>query len=161
MATYDVTSLNGDGSFQFEKHVPVQLSRTVDWSKLNNGSPVGASSSDTYDIITIPAGFVVEDVYITGITTPTASSALAVADATTAAFYFAAGTVIPAAGTTIKTGTVAGAAGKFKDITSVTTFSASMTKVYDAATTLRVVFAGSLGPLVGKTRFCVRGFYLV
>lgn len=161
IATQDgLTDLN----FQVERHYPVQIARTVDFSKLATGGvAVAASSSDTYNVLTIPANFVVEDVYIQSILQGTASSTLSCGDTADAAYYFAAGTTIPAAatGTVIKTGTVAGAAGKFKDITSVTTLSLRMTQVYTAASFLTITFAGANAPTSGKLRFYVRGFYLV
>lgn len=164
MATFATETGLTDLNFQFERHVPVQITRTVDFSHIaTGGAALAAASADTYNVLTIPAGFVVEDVYLTTVLQGTALSVCSVGDTADAAYYFAAGTTAPAsaAGIIVKTGTVAGAAGKFKDIATVTSLSLTMTKAYAAASFLTVTFAGANAPIVGKLKFSVRGFYLV
>lgn len=155
MANYDLTSGTATKNYQTHDLGRGQLSNTVDFA-LFTGTAAG-SAADTADIITIPAKFVVEDVFtIVGTASGTASSVFGVGDAADSV-YFLPNTVAAtaAAGTVVKTGT--GAGSKFKDGTSVATYSANTVKYYTTASTLRVVL-GATAPLNGKVKVIVRGF---
>src|ERR1035437_5387307 len=164
MATIATETGLTDLNFQSEHLDTATITRTVDFSKIATGGvPLLAASSDTYNVLTIPANFVVEDVYLTTVLQGTASSVLSVGDTADAAYYFAAGTTAPASdtGTIVNTGTVAGASGKFGDVTSVTTYALRMKKAYATASLLTFTLGGANAPVSGKLKFSVRGFYLV
>ncbi len=159
MTNYDITLGLGDFNFQRAETQHQTLSRIVDFSKFTTAGAAG-SAADTADVITIPANFVVEDVYVTIKTaSTTTSSTFGVGDAADSVYYLPNTTDATATAGTVDH-TVAGASGKFKDVTSATTLANSMEKVYTTASTLRVVL-GSTAPQNGKIKIDVRGFYLV
>lgn len=157
MANYDTKS--GASDLNFQKHTPGghTISRLVDFAKFT-GTAAGAAG-DTADVITLPAGFVVEDVYYKVIAASTTASSTFGAGTAADNVYFFASTqdATATAGTIVKTG--AGASGDFHDIATVTTLANSLTSVVSTATTLRVLL-GSTAPLNGKVQFVVRGFFI-
>jgi hypothetical protein len=156
MSNYDLTTGTSDKLYQKHDQSHAQLVKTLDFS-LFTGSAAGAAA-DTADIITIPAGFVVEDVFtVSDTASTTSSSVFGVGDDADSAYYLPNTTSATAtAGTVVKTGT--GASGKFKDGTSVASYSAATCKYYTTASTLRVLL-GATAPLNGKVKFIVRGFW--
>ena len=155
MSNYDLTAGTSTKLYQSHDLQRGQLVNKVDFS-LFTGSAAGAAT-DTADVITIPAGFVVEDVFtVIDTASTTSSSVFGVGDAADSAYYLPNTTAATAAaGTVVKTGT--GASGKFKDGTSIASYSAATTKWYTTASTLRVLL-GATAPLNGKVKFIVRGF---
>jgi hypothetical protein len=158
MTNYDMTLGLADQNFQREIKVPPTLSRVVDFSKFTTTGVAGAAA-DTNDVLTIPAGFTVEDVFVTVLVpSTTSSSVFGVGDNSDSGFYIPNTTsATAAAGTVVKS---SGVAGKFKDTTSAATLAASMSKTYTPAGTIRVLL-GSTAPLNGKVRIDVRGFQLI
>ncbi len=158
MTNYDITAGLADSNFQREIKRSQSLSRVVDFAKFTTGGVTG-SAADTADVLTIPAGFTLLDVYATIITpSTTASSVFGVGDNADSAYYIPNTTSATAvAGTVAKT---VGVLGKFKDVTTATTLAASMTKTYTTAGTLRVLL-GSTAPLNGKVRIDVNGFQMI
>jgi hypothetical protein len=158
MANYDMTLGLVDQNFQKEMKVPQTLSRVVDFSKFTTTGVAGAAA-DTADVLTLPSGFTVEDVFVTILVpSSTSSSVFGIGDNSDSGFYLPNTTsATAAAGTVAKS---AGIAGKFKDPTSTATLAAAMSKTYIPAGTLRVLL-GSTAPLNGKVRIDVRGFQLI
>ena len=158
MTNYDISLGLADQNFQREIKVAQTLSRVVDFSKFTTTGVAGAAA-DTADILTLPVGFTVEDVFATVlVASTTSSSVFGVGDSSDSAYYIPNTTsATAAAGTVAKS---AGVSGKFKDTTSVTTLAGSMSKTYTTAGTLRVLL-GSTAPLNGKVRIDVRGFQLI
>lgn len=158
MSNYDLTAGTVTKLYQAHDQGWGTLTNQVDFSKFT-GTAAGVAA-DTADVITIPAGFVVEDVYAIIVTaSSTGSSVFGAGDQASSTFYLPNTTSATAtAGTVVKTG--AGAASAFKDITSVTTLANSMVKFYSAANTLRVVL-GATAPLNGVVKFIVRGFQTI
>lgn len=152
-STYDL-SAGSDGLFQKQSPDGCLLSKVVDFAKFT-GSAAG-SATNTADVITIPAGFIVEDVYYKILTaSSTASSVFGVGDSGDSVYYMANTMDATAtAGTIVKTG--AGAASDFHDIATVTALANSLTKDYETASKL-VVVLGATAPLNGKVLFIVRG----
>jgi len=167
MSTSDLSTGIYDGGFQKHSLEYQVLSKVVDFAKFvgttdSNGTNTAAAgvAGNTADVITIPAGFVVEDVLTKVVTAGTAASTVAVGDTADAVYYLASVNSAATAATIVKTGDTAGAGGKFKDVTSVTTFGQNMSKVYSTASKL-VVTLGSTAPTTGKMQFTVRGYSLV
>ena len=158
MAAYDLTTGTVDKNYQVHNNNWSVLEKTLDFSKFT-GSAAGAAT-DTAKIITLPVGFIVEDVF-TVVLTPstTSSSTFGVGDSGSSVYYLPNTTsATAAAGTVVKTGT--GAASAFKDGTSVTTYSASTCKYYTAADAL-VVVLGTTAPANGLVKFIVRGTWAI
>ena len=161
MTNYVTTAGLPDGSFQKHNFEGQLLSRTIDWSKCKDGLAAWATG-DTLDIITLPAGFVIEDVYCVINVAGTASSTVSCGLSGDNVYFWAAavGTMDSAANTIFRTGKAATAAGKFKDIASVTALAGAMVKEVGAtADTIRIL-AGATAPIAGKATFYVRGFML-
>ena len=158
MTNYDITTGLADQNFQREIKRPQVLSRVVDFAKFTTTGVTG-TAADTADVITLPAGFTVIDVFTTIVTpSTTSSSVFGVGDSADSAYYIPNTTsATAAAGTVVKT---VGVLGKFKDVTTATTLAASMTKTYTTAGTLRVLL-GSTAPLNGKVRIDVNGFQMI
>ena len=156
MANYDLTK-GVDGLYQNHELAQQVFSKTVDFSKFANGVSYGAQT-EYADVITIPAGFVVEDVYYKVITaSTTSSSTFSVGDSADPVYYFAATT--PATDVAGTIGKTTAYSGKFHDLTSVTTLGQTLTKVYSSADALRVKL-GTTAPVNGVVKFYVRGFML-
>lgn len=157
MSNYDITAGTSDLNFQKHDLGFTVLSRMVDFSKFT-GSAAG-SATDTADIINLPAGFVVEAVGYKIITASgTASSVFGVGLSGDSVYFLPNTTSATATAGTIGI-TGAGAASKFNDITSVTTYANSSYKVISTADTLRVVL-GATAPATGKVQFFVKGWNL-
>lgn len=155
MTAYDCTNGLNDGNFQAHDLGQAVLTRVLDFAKATT-TGVAATAADTVDVITIPAGFMVEAVATKVITaSTTTASVFGVGDTSDSVFYIAASTsATSVAGTIVATG--AGASGKFNDITSTTTLANSFLKFYSAADKLRVLM-GTTAPLNGKVQFTVIG----
>ena len=158
MTNYDITLGLADQNFQKEIKFPQTLSRVVDFAKFTTTGVTG-TAADTADVITLPAGFTVYDVFTTIVTpSTTTSSVFGVGDNSDSAYYIPNTTsATAAAGTVVKS---VGVAGKFKDVTSATTLAGSMSKTYTTAGTLRVLL-GATAPLNGKVRIDVEGFQMI
>lgn len=159
MATnYDLTA--GTVTKLYQSHDPawVTLYNKVDFSKFT-GTAAGAAA-DTADVLTLPAGFVVENV-LAIIDTPstTSSGTFGVGDSASSVGYLANTTDATAAA-----GTVAQAAGAYLYTTFATTPAVTALtaagKSYATANKLRVVL-GSTAPLNGIVKFVVRGFQIL
>lgn len=157
MTAYDTKS--GASDLNFQKHTPGghTISRLLDFAKFT-GTAAGAAG-DTADIITLPAGYIVESVWAKIITaSSTASSTFGLGDSSNSVGYLAnttdatqtAGTIIPSTGAYLLT--------SFATTPAVTGV-LSQGKVYSTAGTLRVVL-GTTAPLDGKVQFVVRGFFI-
>lgn len=158
MTNYVVTNGLNDGNFISEERDKTCLARTLNFAKFKDTSVAGASA-DTADVIVIPAGFVVEDVYYKIITaSTTAASTFGLGDSSDSVLFLPNTTSATATAGTI--GKTTAYSGKFHDLTSVTTALQTLTKVYSTADALRVVL-GNTAPLDGSVRFYIRGFYLV
>ena len=161
MTNYDTSAgLAGDNSYPQHNFEGQVLSRTIDWSKAKDGVTY-LTAADTLDVLKIPAGFVVEDVYCKIVTAGTASSTVGCGLSGDNVYFWAAavGTMDSVAGTIFRTGKAATAAGKFKDIASVTALAGAMVKEVPTADTLRLLIGGT-APIAGKVTFYVRGFML-
>lgn len=156
MTNYDITAGTSDLNFQTHELDFQLLSRVVDFAKFT-GSAAGAAA-DTADILTIPAGFTVEEVYYKIlVASTTSSSVFGAGDSADSTYYFPNTVSATAtAGTIAKTVTTA-TASKFKgsSATAATLVDLS-TKLYSTADKLRVVL-GATAPLNGKVQFVVRG----
>lgn len=157
MSNYVLTAGTSDLNYQKHTYGGETISRLVDFSKFT-GTAAGAAS-DTADIITLPAGFIVESVWAKVITaSSTASSTFGLGDSSNSVGYLAnttdatqaAGTIIPSTGAYLL--------ASFATTPAVTGV-LSQGKVYSTAGTLRVVL-GTTAPLNGKVQFVVRGFFL-
>lgn len=161
MTNYVTTAGLPNGYFPQHNFEGQVLSRKIDWSKCKDGLSTWVAG-DTLDIITIPAGFVVEDVYCVINTAGTASSTASCGLSGDNVYFWAAavGTMDSAANTIFRTGKAATAAGKFKDIATVTALAGAMVKEIGAtADTLRIL-AGATAPVTGVVTYYVRGFQL-
>jgi hypothetical protein len=158
MTNYDMTLGLVDKNFQREIKVPQTLSRIVDFSQFTTAGVAGVAA-DTADVLTIPLGFTVEDVFVTVVlASTTSSSVFGIGDNSDSGYYLPNTTsATAAAGTLAKS---VGVASKFKDPTSATTLAGSMSKTYTTAGTLRVLL-GATAPLNGKIRVDVRGFQFI
>lgn len=159
---YDLTAGTSDLLFQAHDQSSQVLTKVIDWAKFT-GTAAGTTGQSAA-IITIPAGFVVEDVYYKTVVAATTASTMHIGDSSDAVYYFAADQGLPAAaaGTVVFAGQVAGgASGKFKDIATVTTLCQKMLKPYTAASQLVVTLGTTTAPIAGKTQFYVRGFQLL
>ena len=161
MANYDTTAGLPNGFFPQHDFNSQVLSRKIDWAKAKDGLTTWAAA-DTLDIIKLPAGFVVEDVYCVVNTAATAGSTVSCGLSGDNVYFWAAavGTMDSAANTIFRTGKAATAAGKFKDIATVTSLAGAMVKEVGAtADTIRIL-AGATAPVTGVATFYVRGFQL-
>lgn len=157
MTNYDITAGTSDLNFQKRSFENQTLSRVLDFSKFT-GTAAG-TAADTADVVTIPAGFVVESLFVKVVTASgTASSTFGVGDSASSVGFLAnttdatqaAGTVIPSTGTYLL--------ASFATTPAVTGV-LSQGKVYTTANKVRVVL-GSTAPLTGKIQVVVRGFFL-
>lgn len=162
MTNYDTTAGLPNGYFPQHNFEGQVLSRKIDFSKSKDGLTAWVAA-DTLDIIKIPAGFVVEDVYCVINTACTASSTLGCGLSGDSVYFWAAavGTMDSAANTIFRTGKAATAASKFKDIASVTALAGAMVKEIGASNDTLRILAGSTAPVTGVATFYVRGFQLV
>jgi hypothetical protein len=157
MTNYDMTLGLVDKNFQRAELVHQTLSRLVNFALFTTTGTNG-TAADVSQVLTIPAGFTVEDVTAT-IVTPSTSVPSVFGIQDHAAFVYLANTqsATAAAGTVVKT---IGVASNFKDPTSATTLAASMTKFYSTATTLDVLI-GATAPTNGVVKIDVRGYLTV
>ena len=158
MANYVTTTGLNDSNFQSERLFPQSLSRTIDFAKFTTTSVAGAAA-DTADVITIPAGFVVEGVFVQIVTaSTTGSSVFGVGDSTSSVGFLPNTTAATAAVGTISPSTGALLFAPFATTPAVTALTQG--KAYAAADAVRVVL-GATAPVNGKIKIFVRGFQLV
>lgn len=159
MTNYVTTNGLNDGNFQSERQFAQSISRTIDFSKFTTTGVAGVAA-DTADVLTIPAGFVVESVFTQIIaTSTTASSTFGVGDSSSSVGYLPNTTSATAAA-----GTMTSASGAYLFTTFATTPAVTAVtaagKAYATADTIRVVL-GTTAPLNGKVKIVVRGFTVV
>lgn len=152
-STYDL-SAGSDGLFQKNTLDGGLLSKVVDFAKFT-GSAAGAATN-TADVLTIPAGFIVEDVLVKVLTpSTTGSSVFGVGDSAGSSGYLPNTTSATAAA-----GTITKASGSYLFTTFATTPAVtaltSAGKAYETASKL-VVLLGATAPLNGKVLVIVRG----
>lgn len=136
------------------------MTRTVDFATLKSGTTFLAAG-ESADVLTIPAGFVVEEVLYKIVTASTTASSVFGLGTAADQSYFMANTMdaTATAGTTVKTVAVA-TASKFKGSSATpTTLMALSTLVVTSADSLSVL-AGATAPTNGKVKLFVRGFFL-
>lgn len=156
MSNYDLTTGTSDKLYQTHNHSWAVLQKSVDFSKFTGTS--AGTAADTADIITIPAGFIVENV-IAIIMTPsnTGSSTFGVGDSSSSTGYLPNTT-----SATATAGTAASASGPYLYTTFATTPAVTALtaagKYYGTADKLRVVL-GTTAPLNGVVKFIVRGVW--
>jgi len=161
LTTYDLQTGTSDKLYQSHTLDYQVLSRLVDFS-LFTGTTYG-TAADLAKVITIPTGFLVEEVIyklIATSSTPTASL-FSIGDSSAPQYYFASTqTCTGTAGllNTIYTMT-GGAAGKFKDTTSTATLGASFQKIYTAADYISITQTTTAAQN-GKILVIVRGCQL-
>lgn len=153
MAAADYSLVAGaDGLFQSHSLEYQLLSKTVDFSKFT-GSAAGVAGK-TADVISIPAGFVVENVFVKVLTAGTASSTVNVGDSSAASFI----TGVATDGTA---GTTTAASGSYLFGSFATTPAVSGVynggKLYSAADALRLTL-GSTAPVTGSVKVVVKGY---
>ena len=159
MTAYDIRTGVTDLNFQAKSFEMQILSRTIDFAKFT-GSAAGAAA-DTADVIDIPAGFVVESVFVQNVTpSTTTSSVFGVGDTSSSVGYFPNTTSATAAATTIVSGTGAYLLTSFATTPAVNNVVTNIGKAYATADRIRVVL-GATAPLNGKVKIWVRGWVLV
>lgn len=154
MAAPDYNLTGGpDGLFQSHDLSAQILSKTVDFSKYT-GTAAGVATK-TADVITIPAGFVVENVFVKVLVAGTASSTITVGDSSDADNYVAS---VACDGTA---GTVTAAAGSYLYGSFATTPAVSGVynagKLYSTADAIRLTL-GATPPTTGKVQVVVKGY---
>ncbi len=154
MTNYVITSGTADKLYQTHDPAWVVLEKLVDFSKFT-GTAAGAAA-DTADVITLPAGFIVENVLAIVVTpSTTSSSTFGVGDSSSSTGYLPNTT-----SATATAGTAASASGSYLYTTFATTPAVTALtaagKYYGTADTLRVVL-GTTAPLDGVVKFVVRG----
>lgn len=165
MANVDSTAGLSEGLFT-RHYVDQLLVRDVDMTKINAGSTLAVG--DTADIITIPKGFVVEDVYVQVLTSGTTTSKFGLGNSSVADCYIAQVLADVTAGKIYKSG--GSTAGGLHDVATVTTlglqtsttapgFALAATAITPAASTIRLTQSVTAN-LIGKLRVIVRGYQL-
>jgi len=139
MTAYTIQSGTYDGLYQFRDLPQRQFSRTIDWSKLANGTTAGVNT-DTADVIDIPAGFVATDTSVKIIQCCTTTS------------YF---TVSPFLTTSIDAKSTAGA------LTAVVATSVALMNpiAYASATAVKVTLS-TPAPHNGKALITICGYQM-
>ena len=157
MTTYDLTTGTVDKNYQTHQLDYQVLSRLLDFSVFASSGTSG-TAADISKIITIPAGFVVEECIWRTIANTTPTTALfAIGDSSSGTFYFtSASSSAATVGMPFKTTAVAGG---FKDVTSTTTIGTSLNKLYTAADYISVTQL-TTAATTGQIQVIVRGCQL-
>ena len=158
MTNYLLTSGTSDKLYQTHNNNWAILEKQVDFSKFT-GTAAGVAA-DTADVITIPAGFIVENVIAVIVTaSTTSSSTFGVGDSSSSVGYLPNTT-----SATATAGTAASASGPYFYTTFATTPAVTALtaagKYYGTADTLRVVL-GTTAPANGIVKFIVRGAWVL